>query len=185
MARTQTMSDEEIVARSRPVFVEWGFAARTKQVAAAVGLTWGAIALRFGSKQALFVRAMAVEAAGPQALDAFMTGERPAEVPLRTLLERLRAQLWERWPRVLQVRMAASGLWADFEADRLARPLSEALGAHAVQGAVRSDLGAEVLAHLVLSLLTGHVAQRFMARERALGEDPVLIDGVMRLLAAA
>ena len=41
MARTRLLTDEEILARVRPVFLERGFAARTRQVADAAGLTWG------------------------------------------------------------------------------------------------------------------------------------------------
>ena len=59
MSRTPTLSDEVIAARARPLFVERGFGARTKQIADAVGLSWGAIALRFGSKRSLFTLAMA------------------------------------------------------------------------------------------------------------------------------
>ena len=46
MARRRLLSDDEILARVRPIFVERGFSARTRQVAAAAGLTSGAIAMR-------------------------------------------------------------------------------------------------------------------------------------------
>lgn len=58
MAGHPVLSDEEFLARSRSVFVERGYAARSKQIAPAVGLTWGAIACRFGDKRSLFLRAM-------------------------------------------------------------------------------------------------------------------------------
>ena len=46
MARRRLLTDDEILARVRPIFVERGFSARTRQVAAAAGLTRGAIAMR-------------------------------------------------------------------------------------------------------------------------------------------
>ncbi len=39
MSRLPTLSDDEIVRRARAVFVERCYAARTKEIAAAVGLT--------------------------------------------------------------------------------------------------------------------------------------------------
>jgi AcrR family transcriptional regulator len=59
MARRPFLSDEEILTRARSVFVERGYAASTRQIVAAVGLTWGAIAVRFGSNRGLFTHAMA------------------------------------------------------------------------------------------------------------------------------
>ena len=63
MNRRSGLTNDQIVARARAVFVERGYAARTQQIAAAVGLTWGAIALRFGTKQALFTQAMPADPA--------------------------------------------------------------------------------------------------------------------------
>jgi AcrR family transcriptional regulator len=181
MARRRLMSDEEILARARPVFVEGGFAARTKRVAEAVGLTWGALALRFGDKRSLFMRAMAWRPDGRDA-PACVQDER-ADLP--ELLMRLRADVCERWPTELQVRLASTA--ADFAQERadLKCRLVSALEAQACRGAVRSDLGAPVLARLVLALVTGDVAQRFMQRDRTLAQDPAFIDAVVRLLSPA
>ena len=45
-------------------------------------------------------------------------------------------------------------------------------------------MSAEALAQVVLALLTGDVAQRFIAREATLTADPAFVDGVVRLLRA-
>ena len=58
MGRHKTLSDQDILRRARPVFLNRGLDARTRDVAAAVGMTWAAIALRFGSKRGLFEQAM-------------------------------------------------------------------------------------------------------------------------------
>jgi AcrR family transcriptional regulator len=59
MTRRPTLTDDEILRRARAVFVERGYGARTRQIAAAVGLTWGAIVLRFRDKRQLFLQATA------------------------------------------------------------------------------------------------------------------------------
>ena len=178
MARRPLLTDDEIVARARSVFVERGYAARTKQVAAAVGLTWGAIALRFGSKQALFTRAMAARMREHDAPAC----EQEGGADLTSLLDRLRTHLWERWPLRLQYRLAPTTTGTDAEAEGLVRSLAAALEAHACHGSIRSDMSPVALARTVLALLTGDVAQRFVARERALTAEPAFIDGVVRLL---
>jgi AcrR family transcriptional regulator len=178
MARRPFLSDEEILSRARRVFVERGYAASTRQIVAAVGLTWGAIALRFGSKRGLFTQAMA----GPLEPAAW---EHEGQADLPGLLERLRSHLWEQWPLRLQYRLAATaaGRPGD-EPDGLAARLAAALHAHARHGSLRSDMSVEALARVVLALLTGDVAQRFVERERTLKADPAFIGGVIRLLAA-
>ena len=178
MARRPTLTNEEILARARSVFVERGYGARTRQVAAAVGLTWGAIALRFGSKQALFTQAMAAPAREP----GEPACEQRAAPDLPGLLQRLRTHLWERWPLRLQYRLAATTAGPDDEPERLVRGLAISLEAHARHGSVRSDMNATALAHVVLALLTGDVAQRFVAREETLAAEPAFIGGVVRLL---
>lgn len=180
MARRPTLTDEEILARARSVFVERGYGARTKQIAAAVGLTWGAIALRFGDKRALFTHAMG----GPVCSPGDLEREQAASADLPGMLERLRSRLWERWPLRLQVRLAATEDGPDDEPDRLVKRLAAALGPHVRRGAIRSDMSPEALARVVLALLTGDAAQRFMARERTWTADPAFVDGVVRLLRA-
>lgn len=178
MARRPVLTDEQILDRARPVFVESGFGARTKQIAAAVGLTWGAIALRFDDKRSLFARAMT----GPVFSPAELACEPAGGAELRRLLERLRSHLWERWPRRLQVRLAMQTADPDGEPDSLLDALAVALEAQTCWGAVRSDISARTLAQLVLALLVGDVAQRFAAREPALPHDPAFIDRVVVLI---
>lgn len=180
MSRRALLNDDEIVARARTVFVDRGYAARTQQIAAAVGLTWGAIALRFGNKDALFARAMA----GPDE-PACPAGDGP---DLPGLLERLRAYLWERWPRRLQLRLAPGAARtarpAD-EVDGLVRWLASAMGAYAQQGSIRSDIEPETLARVVVALFIGDAARGFVAGERAPKAGRALSDSVLHLLTEA
>ncbi|HJV60683.1 MAG TPA: helix-turn-helix domain-containing protein [Albitalea sp.] len=179
MSRAPTLSDDEIVARARPVFVDRGYAAHTRQIAAAVGLSWGAIALRFGTKRALFDHAMA----GPsQAPDA--AGCENAEGDLPWLLQRLRAHVWECWPLRLQVRLAPAAWTPAEQTDVLAQRVAAVLATQAARGVVRSDVSSDSLAQMVLALVTGDVARRFVAHEHLLQDDLSFIDGVVCLLSA-
>ncbi len=75
MGRRQTLTDQDILARARPVFLHHGLHATTREIAAAVGLTWGALAFRFGNKRRLFEQAMAQRNSAAAALAAsFMKG---------------------------------------------------------------------------------------------------------------
>jgi AcrR family transcriptional regulator len=178
MARRRTLSDDAILDRVRPVFVERGYAVRTRQLAAAVGMTWGAIANRFGSKQVLFERAMA----GPHAGLDGPAGATAGSEELPDMLERLRADLWVRWPLRLQVRLAAATAGVGEASEGPVRALAELFEARARSGSLRSDVSAQTLARFVAAALTGDVAQRFVERERTLAPDPAFIDGVIRLV---
>jgi len=176
MARHRILSDEEILRRARPVFVERGYAVRTREVAAAVGLSWPALVLRFGGKQALFERAICDPVRKP--LEA---GSMPEGTDLREMLERLRSQLSEQWPMQLQYRLAMGSAEGHLS-DALTDWLSSTLATQAGRGAVRSDLPAGALAQMVGALLVGDVAQRFVRGERASAGDSAFIDRLMQLL---
>jgi hypothetical protein len=112
------------------------------------------------------------------------TGERGqgSGTDLEGLLAWVRNLLWERWPLRLQYRLATPTAACDDELEGLVHGLATDLQPHA--RTLRSDLGIETLARLAVALLTGDVAQRFIARERTLAADPALIDGVVCLLSA-
>jgi hypothetical protein len=101
------------------------------------------------------------------------------------LLGRLRSRLWERWPLRLQYCLATATTEQDQPSDELLGWLANALEAQARRGSLRSDLSAKALAQIVLALLVGEVAQRFVSHEATLSADPAFIDGVVRLLSAS
>jgi len=176
MARHRVLSDEEILRRARPVFVERGYAVRTRELAAAVGLSWPALVLRFGGKQALFTRAIFDPVRRPFEADPVAAG-----TDLREMLERRRSELSEQWPMQLQCRLAM-GPAEDHSSDALTDWLTSALATHAGRGAVRSDLPAIALAQMVGALLVGDVAQRFVRGKNTPTCDPTFIDRLMQLV---
>lgn len=171
MARTATLSDEEILRRARAVFALRGYAARTREVAAAVGLTWGAIVRRFQDKRSLFDQAMAPPSAA---------AVEHQETALPALLERLHEQLSRHWPLQLHRRLAVVANVDGRSA--LREQLARALCARAGHGEVRNDLSPAVLAGQVLDLLTGDIAQRFVEGRLDTAPDPFFIDRLLRLL---
>jgi AcrR family transcriptional regulator len=177
--RRSNFTDEEILARARSVFLERGYAARTKQIASAVGLTWAAIANRFGDKRSLFLRAMA----GPERGEE-RDFERAGSMDLPGLLERVRTDLWTRWPLRLQYRLAPVASGPDDEAEELVSKLAGDFEARAHRGSLRTDMSPEMLTRAAVAMLTGDVAQRFVARERTLAADPTFIGAVVSLLSA-
>src|SRR6266481_501234 len=58
VGRTKTISDTELLAAARRVFVEEGFAASTKAIARLAGVSEGVIFQRFTTKEDLFFAAM-------------------------------------------------------------------------------------------------------------------------------
>ena len=58
MARTKTISDSELLAVARSVFVESGFGASSKDIARRAGVSEGVLFQRFSTKEELFFAAM-------------------------------------------------------------------------------------------------------------------------------
>jgi AcrR family transcriptional regulator len=60
MARTRKITNEEILAAARQVFLENGFGASTLEIAQKAGISEASIFKRFTTKQALFLAAMGI-----------------------------------------------------------------------------------------------------------------------------
>ena len=181
MGRHKTLTDQDILQRARPVFLMRGLGARTRDVAAAVGLTWGAIALRFGSKRAMFEQAMEHRS---ECLEEPPT-DVADDVDLRALLRRLRSQLALHWPMYLQLNLSSTATRrGDDQSDELARWLASMLHRHADRGDVRADLPPQKLAALLLAALIGDAAERFVRRERGDPPDEALVETMLHLLGA-
>lgn len=182
MARHPTLSDSDILCLAHPVFLHRGLDARTRDISAAVGLTWGAIALRFGSKRALFEQAMR-HAASP-AEDANADSADPTDLP-----EFLRQLAWrwsQQWPVQLQWHMASTAAQQRLNlADELQQSLALVLKQQADRGKVRRDLPAQDLAAMVVSVLTGHAADLFVNGHHNASSLHELLHTLLRLLTAA
>ncbi|MFN7040160.1 MAG: TetR/AcrR family transcriptional regulator [Acidovorax temperans] len=156
--------------------------ARTRDIAAAVGLTWGAFSLRLGSKRALFEQAM--RSGITPAEDAHSDGSDAADL---TALLRQLAWCWsQQWPAHLQWHIASTTTQQRTgPADELQQSLTLVLKRHAERGEVRRDLPAYGLAALVLSVLIGHAAAHFMRGHQNTPPPHALVQTVLHLITTA
>ncbi len=67
MARKKTISDTDLLATARDVFVETGFGASTREIARRAGICEGVLFQRYATKRELFFAAMVLPAPDPAA----------------------------------------------------------------------------------------------------------------------
>jgi len=181
MTRPTSISDEEILRRARAIFTERGFEVGTKEIAAAVGLTWAAIALRFENKWGLFSAAMARPRFEP--MDA---GNAPVSAAgLFDLLARLHAYLHAWWPQSLRFCLATRTMDMHAETKNLLTTLTAALDRHARDGLLRSDIEVGVLARMVLLSMIGEATQGFVDEAAECPSDEDYLRAMVRLLTGA
>jgi AcrR family transcriptional regulator len=102
VGRAKTIADEKILRLARQVFREGGHAASTRDIARAAGISQGVLFQRFGSKEALFLRAMTPEQPD---LDKLLGPYPPARArtDLKRIAERLVEYLGTLAPTLLHV----------------------------------------------------------------------------------
>ena len=86
MARPTTISDERILEAARAVFLEYGIAATTAEVAKRAGIAEGSIFKRFATKAELFKAAMMFEFEDPDFIRT-LVGARDEDDPRETLFQ--------------------------------------------------------------------------------------------------
>ena len=108
MGRHKTISDDEILAIARDVFLTRGHAASTREIAKLAKVSEAVLYQRFGSKDALFFAAMAPSE--PDLLDLLGPKEPAGDARewLSMTVERLAGYFEEVLPRGLQVMMHPS-----------------------------------------------------------------------------
>ena len=181
MARPQTLTNQDILRRARPVFLSRGLDARTRDIASAVGLTWGAIARRFGCKQAMFEQAMG-HRAGCCAQDRLDGGD---DADLGVLLQQLKSILALQWPMHLRLHLASAGSNECIAClSELHRWLTSGLCRLAERGKVRRDVPPKKLAELILLALSGDAAERFLRRRQDAFSCDSLVQTIELLLSA-
>lgn len=84
MGRPKLLSDDELLAVARAVFVEGGIGSSTRAIARRAGVSEAVLFQRFGTKAELFFAAMIPPAPD---LHAILTGAAPSEEPSRRLEE--------------------------------------------------------------------------------------------------
>lgn len=101
MARTKTISDEQILDAARRMFEEHGFAATTSQIADAAGVSEGSIFRRWNSKDELMIAALGIRR--PEWLDtvgALGESDRELEEQLTVLADQILDFFLEHLPKM-------------------------------------------------------------------------------------
>ncbi len=95
MARTKTVSDEDLLEAARAVFLERGFGASTKDIARGAGVSEGVLFQRYDTKAELFFAAMSLPAADLGALlrSPGANGLRGLEAVAGALIEYFRSSM--------------------------------------------------------------------------------------------
>lgn len=106
MARTETISNEQIIQAAREIFIREGFNASAASIARAAGVSEGSIFKRFATKEALFREALGLPDIdlGSELADLMADG------PLKEGLERVALRLVEVFRELLPRMMM---LWAN------------------------------------------------------------------------
>ena len=135
MPRTKTVSDDEVLAAARAVFLERGAQAPTTLIAERVGLSQPTLFQRFGDKASLLAAALAAEPIDPGGIVG--PPDEPARLGLEAHLEALALRLLEQVLEVVIVtEVAAGGRLLDagtvrrLHAERDVEGLVTALGEH-------------------------------------------------------
>ena len=182
MGRPRAITEDEILAAARAVFLHSGSGATTAEVAARCGVGEATIFRRFPTKQALFEAALEFEGQPPWAqrvLDSVGTAD------LHAALSEL-GKLFVEWARkVLPARLMQ--LTNPLLTASARRPIQQVVdkallelfeGAHRT-GQLRVD--PSVAVHVYLGTLCDHVLRELLQTGGALSDD-ALIEGVAALL---
>lgn len=106
MGRNKTLTDEDSLERAGAIFIQRGHAVPTREVAKAVGLSQATLLQRFGSKDDLFVAAVAPEPLDLAAILGRWDGKEPQLTYLEGLLMRLNVAIATVMPALLRAGLA-------------------------------------------------------------------------------
>jgi len=177
MARPRTITDEQIVAAAREVFLEQGFSATTAEIARRASVSEGTLFKRFATKEDLFEEAIGLRdyAVWREELSGL-----PGTGDVRRNLERSALRFLEHAGRVVPHLMLIFSRGCDPShnpmLDRLGDPVrrdtdavAAYLRAEMALGRVR-PLDADVTALTLMGALTHHVHRQLMLPARAQAE---------------
>ncbi len=170
MARPKQVSDEELLEIAAKCFLENGAAVSTQIIADRVGLSQPALFKRFGTKEKLFLRALAPPERMP-VLDRIDAG--PAPGPFRPQLEEVLNEMLKtaEWiiPRMLVIQsanIAPETLFSRYKTPppvQLLQAMQGFMERARTYGQVRADLDPAVAAQNVLGTIQGRAFFRHVS----------------------
>ncbi len=159
MARTQTITDEQILSAARSVFLEQGFIAPATDIAAKAGISSGSIFKRYQTKEDLFFAAMNCQSEWSVGLESLI-GHGELKVTLETIANAVFSFARDMLPRTMlswSLRHCASRNEA--REPVIARDihlLSEFLKAERELGRLRPSLDTDVAATTIVGTMMSY-----------------------------
>ena len=164
MARTPKITNEEILAAARQVFLEQGIGASTLAIAEKAGISEASIFKRFRTKQALFLAAMGI-AEMPQWVKVLMNQTPTAEIKseLTEICQQMLAFYQEVLPRVMMMMVQGNTPYPPQFPPQLPPPpvrdsqlLAQFLDRAIAQGHLRS-IDSLTIGHMITGSITNYV----------------------------
>lgn len=157
MARTPTITDEQILEAARQVFLEQGFNAPATDIAARAGISSGSIFKRYQTKEALFFAAMNCESQWAGGLGS-LVGHGELKVNLEAIAHAVLSFARELLPRLMLSWSVRQQNREDHEPvlARDIRLLSEFFLAERELGRLRPSLDTEVTATMFIGTIVNY-----------------------------
>lgn len=161
MARTATITDDQILEAARQVFLEQGFNAPATDIAARAGISSGSIFKRYQTKEDLFFAAMTCDSKWSSGLAA-LVGHGDLKVNLEAIARAILAFARDMLPRSMMAwslrdcanRNAANNQEAPVARD--VRLLSDFLSQERDLGRLRPSLDTQVAAHTIVGTMMSY-----------------------------
>jgi AcrR family transcriptional regulator len=167
MARTPKITNEEILAAAREVFLAQGFGASTLEIAERAGISEASIFKRFTTKQALFLAAIGITET-PKLLKSLSSKVPTANIKaeITDICDEMLAFYLEVMPRVMMM-MTPNNLPPLIQSPpppiRDSLLLAEFLERAIQQGYLRSSCNASTVASMIVGAINNYVATQHIA----------------------
>jgi AcrR family transcriptional regulator len=193
MSRPRQVTDEQILEAAREAFLEYGPAVSTTVIAAAVGLSQGALFKRFPRKEDLMFAALAPPASLGDWAGDLRGGpdERPLEEQLREIISAIEAFFTEMIPRLSVMQSCGISHRDVFERYEVPPPVAavRALAAWLrraqVTGRLEEAVDAEDLAYCILGPIQMRAFVQLVAGHKFRVGSKSFKDGLVRLVLGA
>lgn len=187
MPRHKTITDEEILASARSLFLKEGAKASTRTLAKIAGISEAVIFQRFNTKEALFFAAMVLP---PAQLDEIFNSIQPGQKQVATNLELVSLQIIDYFREVMPVFLSlishpSFNMQTFLERHtmpgmQLSEKLTEYLNAEAQLGRIRTDNIAAVVG-LILSYLHNLALSENISSSQPIGTESAISDAIAAL----
>lgn len=183
MPRNKTISDDDILAAARSLFLKEGARASTRNLAKQVGISEAVIFQRFGTKEALFFSAMVPPQAQLKAMFDAQPGQRPVKANLKLISNQIVDYFCEIMPVFLTLISHPSFDMQTFlqkhrmPAIQIEQELLAYLSAEAALGRIRQD-GIDATTKILISHLHHLALSKTIGGQDAVDTQQAIADAI-------